>query len=204
MSMLLGESADRAAERLEACELADRAIALGQDSPTALFSGTTVLAHTCGEAKKAVQIGRRLVLAHPNSGYSHTVLGDALFQAGAMDEAMRVLENAEKDFPGNIYISRYSPLYRSFVHTEQQEWDEVVKISGTSLNLNPSSVFDMYILANALGVLDRPDEARAVWNQLLARFPRFTVENYQWYMKLGLITDERVEPFVRGLERAGL
>jgi len=62
----------------------------------------------------------------------------------------------------------------------------------------------MIMLANELGAVDRPDEASAVWDQLLVRFPKFTIENYEWWLKQGLMTDERVEPFTRGLKRARL
>jgi len=204
INILMGESLDRAAARLEACQLADRAIALGEDSPFALYSGVNVLSVICGEAEKAVQISRRMVLAHPNSGYNQTIMGYALHYAGESAEAMRVFENAEKDFPDNIYVFRYTPYFKSMIYTERQQWGKALKISRESLNINPSSVFDMFQLANALGALDRPDEAMAVWVQLLARFPNFTIENYEWYLKQGLITDERVEPFVKGLKRARL
>lgn len=201
---MMGESSDREAARREACGLSDRAIALGQDSALALFSAVGVLAGFCGEAEKAVQISRRMVLAHEDSGYNHTQLGNALFIAGELEEALQVLENAERDFPDNVYVSRYTPLYKSMVYTEREAWDKVLEVSRTSLNLNPSSVFDMYLLANALAVLERTDDAKAMWKQLLVRFPEFSIENYEWYMKQGLLTDERVAPFVRGLKKAAL
>jgi TolB-like protein/Tfp pilus assembly protein PilF len=202
ISTVLGESPDREAARTEACQLADRAIALGQKSPHALFSAVSVLAGICGEADKAVQIGRQAVVTHTDSGYNQTILGWALAYSGKFDEALQVLEKAERDFPDNIYVLRYSPWFKAVVYTEQQAWGKALEVSRTALNLNPSDMFTMIMLANELGSVDRIDEANAVWNQLVTRFPNFTVENYAWWLKQGLLTDERVEPFVRGLERA--
>jgi len=204
ISTLMAESADREAARIEACQLADRAIALGQKSPFALFSSVSVLAGLCGEATKAVQIGRQMVLTHQDSGYNQTILGWALAYAGELEEALQVLSEAEQDFPNNIYVKRYSPWFKATIYTEQQAWDKALETSRTALNLNPTDVFAMVTLANELGVLNRPDEAREVWNQLLLIFPKFSIENYEWWLKQGLITDERVEPFVRGLKLAGL
>ena len=61
---------------------------------------------------------------------------------------------------------------------------------------------DAYLLANAQGVLNRPTQARDIWNRILAKYPSLTIENYEWFLKQGLATDARVEPFVRGLKRA--
>ncbi len=204
INTLLGESADRDAAKVEACQLADRAIALGQQSPLALFSGVSVLTSLCGEADKAVQIGKRMVLTHPHSGYNQTILGHALANSGNLEEALEVLETAERDFPDNIYVLRYSPWFKAMVYTEQKAWSKALGISRTALNLNPSDMFAMIMLANELGAVDRLDEANAVWNQLLARFPNFTVENYEWWLKQGLMADERVQPFTLGLKQAGL
>jgi len=123
INTVLGESPDRIAAKREACQLADRAIALGQKSPFALFSGVSVLAGMCGEADKAVQIGRRMVLTHPDSGYNQTILGWALSYSGKLEEALQVLENAEQEFPDNIYVLRYSPWFKAVIYTEQQAWD---------------------------------------------------------------------------------
>lgn len=204
INTLLGESPDRVGAKAEACQLADRAISLGQQSPLALFSGVSVLAGICGEADKAVQIGRRMVSTHPHSGYNQTILGWALAYSGNLEEALQVLERAEQDFPDNIYVLRYSPWFKAMVYTEQQAWSKALEISRTALNLNPSDMFAMIMLANELGAVDRLDEAGAVWNQLLAGFPNFTIENYEWWLKQGLMAHERAEPFTLGMKRAGL
>ncbi len=204
ISTLMAESPDRDVARMEACQMANRAIALGQKSPFALFSSVAVLAALCGEAGKAVQIGRQMVLSHQDSGYNQTILGWALAYAGELEEGLQVLSEAEQDFPDNIYVKRYSPWFKAAIYTEQQAWDKALETSRTALNLRPTDVFAMMHLANEMGVLNRPDEARDVWNQLLLIFPKFSIENYEWWLKQGLITDERVEPFVRGLKLAGL
>ena len=203
VNLLLGELEQEAA-RSEACKLADRAITLGQESPMALFSGVTVLAEICDEAAKAVQISRRVVKAYPNNGYNLSVLGDVLAISGEIEEGLRIVEDAERSFPDNAYVFRYSPLYKSRIYTELQEWEEVLKVSRTALNLDPSNIFVIFMLANALGALDRPEEAKTAWDQLLSRFPNASVARYEWHLKQGLISDERVEPQVRGLKRAGL
>jgi TolB-like protein len=204
LNTLMGESPDRAAARQEACQLADRAFALGQDSPFTVYAALEALTEICGEPEKAVQIGRRMVAVHQNSGYIQTILGAALFHAGDLEEAIQVLDDAEQAFPDNYYVIKYTPTFRTYVYTEQQEWDKAMEVSRTSLNLNPSNVFITYLLANALGVLDRPDEAKAVWNQLLVRFPKFTIENYEWWLKQGSLDDERIKLFTMGLKRAGV
>ncbi len=75
-------------------------------------------------------------------------------------------------------------------------------VSGASLDLNPGNYFEAILVANALGVLDRSKEAKAYWVGILEKWPDFTIENLEWFMKQGLLTDARVEPFVRGLKRA--
>ena len=181
---------------------ADRVASLGQDSSFALFSAVHVLTQMCGEAQRAVLIARRIVAAYPDSGYNRTQLGNALFHAGRLDEALQVLENAEQSFPDNIYVFKYTPSWKSMVFTEREEWETVLAVSGTSLDLNPSNYFEAIYVANALGVLDRPKEAKAYWVGILEKWPDFTIENLEWFMKQGLLTDARVEPFVRGLKRA--
>ena len=131
-------------------------------------------------------------------------MGWALAYNGNLEEALQVLERAEQDFPDNIWVLRYSPWFKAIVYTEQQAWSKALEISRTALNLNPSDMFAMIMLANELGAVGRLDEAGVVCNQLLARFPNFTLENYEWWLKQGLMTDERVEPFTLGLKRAGL
>ncbi len=54
---------------------------------------------------------------------------------------------------------------------ERQEWERVLELSRTTLNLYPENVFSMVTLANALGVLDRPEEGKEIWVQFLDRFP---------------------------------
>ncbi len=202
--ILFGEVSDRDVARVEACQLADRAIAQGGKSPIALFSSVNVLAELCGEANKAVQIGRRMVLAYPDSGYNQTILGNALTYSGELEEALRVLEAAERNFPDNIYVARYSPLFKAINYSHRDKWDNVVEVTRTALNLDPSDVYAMYPLANGLGVLNRAEEAKEVWSQLLGRFPNMTVESYEWFLQHGYVSDERIEPLVRGLKRAGL
>jgi TolB-like protein len=204
LNTLFGSSPDRAASRHEACRLANSAIAINQNISQVMANSTRTLAQFCGEAAKAVQIGRLNVERFKNSGHSLAVLGAALYWAGNSDEALSVLQDVQKNFPNGPDSLQYAPLYKTMIYTERQEWENVFKLSRTGLNLDPANVFYMVPLANALGVLDRPNQAKEIWVQLLGRFPNFTIENYQWWLKQGLITDERVEPFVRGLKRAGV
>jgi len=131
-------------------------------------------------------------------------LGVALHNAGKLDEAISMLSKVEQDFPHDIWVTMYAPFFRAHVYTEQQEWQKVFEITRTALNIDPSNVLIMLMHANTLGALNRPDEARETWHQLTVLFPNATVENYEWWLEQGFITDERVEPFVMGLRLAGV
>ena len=84
------------------------------------------------------------------------------------------------------------------IYTELGEWEKVLELSSDVVNLDPTNVYGMYVLANALGMLNRPDEAKKMWNRILDRFPNFTIERYELYLKQGYITAERVKPFTGG------
>jgi TolB-like protein len=197
-----GGARDREAVQSEACQLADRVARSGQESSYALFSAVHVLTQFCGQAERAALIARRIVDAYPNSGYNRTQLGNALLHAGQLDEALEVMENAEREFADNVYVFRYTPFWKSMVFTEREDWESVLAVSGASLGLNPDNFFEAFLVANALGVLGRQEEAKAVWAGILEKFPEITLANYEWFMTQGLVKDERVERFVRGLKRA--
>jgi adenylate cyclase len=204
INTILGGSPDSVASRQEACRLADKAIALTQNNSIVMAQSFLTLAQFCGEAIKSVQLGKRTVERFKHSGVSHTFLGAAMFWAGKLDEAILVLENAEQNFPNDPATIQWAPLYKAFIYTEKQEWETAYKLSRTALNLDPANVFYMIQLVNELGVLNHPEEAKEIWSQILERFPNFTIENFEWWWKQGLITDERVEPHVRGLKRVGV
>jgi tetratricopeptide (TPR) repeat protein len=195
-----GDGLRREAIQAEACELADRVARMGQESPFAIFSAVHVLTQMCGQAERAVLIARRIVADFPNSGYNQTQLGNALLHAGHLDEALRVMEDAEQAFADNIYVTRFTSLWKSMVFTEREEWERVIAVSGASLDLNAPNPFDMVYLANALAVLGRAEEATTYFNNLVQNWPGFTVENFEWFLKQGLKTDERVAPYVQGLK----
>jgi TolB-like protein len=202
LNTYFGGSPDPAASRQEACRLANSAITLNNIHPPFMFSSFITLAQFCGEAEKAVQLGMRTLELFKNSLMGKTFQGGVLFWAGKLDEALKVLEAAEQNsLEGPLRPTYYAPLYKSFIYAERQEWEAALELSRTALNLDPANVFHMIQLANVLGVLNRPAEAKEYWRQVLERFPNFTIENYEWWWKQGVITDERVEPHVRGLKR---
>ncbi|HEY5647737.1 MAG TPA: TIR domain-containing protein [Pseudomonadales bacterium] len=198
-----GATDDPEATQAEACELAERVSRLGQDSPFAMFSAVHVLAHLCGQADRGVMIARRVVEAYPDSGYNHTLLGSALVYAGELDEALQVLEATERSFPHNEYVFRFTPHWKSMIFTEREAWQEVVAVSGASLNLSPDNYFDAVYLVNALAVLGQGEEANRPLTYILENWPGFTAAKMEWYLKQGLRSEERVEPYVRGLKLLG-
>jgi TolB-like protein/Tfp pilus assembly protein PilF len=192
-------------ERQEALRAAERAIELAPRDARALESAGLVFYH-CSLHERSVGVLRRAVEIAPFNLVAWGYLGLGLGIAGdgdEVEEGRRILDRLLETTPDHPSLP-YWLYFKGGVLTRQGRLEEAAGCAGRTVELQPHFFLAAVMLANALGSLGRPEEARAAWERVQAVHPGFTPEGYAHEIQLQALTPEKAEPHLAGLRTAGI
>jgi adenylate cyclase len=192
-------------ERAEALAAAERAVELAPRDPKALENAGLVFYH-CSLHERSVGVLRRAVEIAPFNLVAWGYLALSLGVAGAegeVAEARRILDRLLETTPDHPSVP-YWLYFKGAVLTRQGQLDEAAECARRTVELQPYFFLASVMLANALGSLDRLEEARAAWQRVQAIHPAFPAACYAHDIHLQALTPERAEPHLAGLRKAGL
>jgi adenylate cyclase len=189
-------------EIAEGVSLARRAVTVGKDDPTALWSGGHSLAYLAREIESgAAYIDRALVL-NPNLAAAWSVSGWLRIYLGEPAKAIEHLERAGRLSPLDP-IAYLGYAGRALAHLLAGRYDEAVSWATKARHEQPNWATSLRVAAIAYALSDRTVEAQEAMARLREIDPTLRLSNL-----------ERVAPplqrpvdsarFVEGLRKAGL
>jgi serine/threonine protein kinase/tetratricopeptide (TPR) repeat protein len=192
-------------ERREALRAAERAVKLAPRDPKALENSGLVFYHcslherSVGALRRAVEIAPFNLVAWGYLALSLGIAGDE----GELAEARRILDRLLETTPDHPSVPYWS-YFKGGVLTRLGHLEEAAECSRRTVELQPYFFLASVMLANALGSLDRLEEARAAWQRVQAIHPAFTAAGYAHDIHLQALTPDRAEPHLAGLRKAGI
>jgi TolB-like protein/Flp pilus assembly protein TadD len=197
-----GWMVDRESEIADAVRLARRAVALGKDDPTALWSGGLSLAYLAKEVEAgAAYIDRALVL-NPNSAASWNASGWVRMYLGESASAIEHFERAMRLSPLDP-LTYFASTGMAFAHAFAGRYDEAITWATKALHEQPNWATPLRAAAMANALSDRMVEARAAMACLREVDPALRLGNVDQVAPPVRRAEDRVR-FIEGLRKAGL
>jgi adenylate cyclase len=147
---------------------------------------------------EAEAAARRAVELDPNSAQSHGTLGSVLHFAGRHEQAVESLERALRLDP-QFHVWMHSLGRAQFTLGRYADAEATFK---RRLIYMPASDVTRAYLASLYGHTDRHDEARRMWEELMAINPQYTIEHTLRVLPYKDLAP--LEQFVEGWRKAGL
>jgi TolB-like protein/Flp pilus assembly protein TadD len=197
-----GWMADRESEIADAVRLARRAVTLGKDDPTALWSGGLSLAYLAKEVEAgAAYIDRALVL-NPNLAASWNASGWVRMYLGDYASAIEHFELATRLSPLDP-LTYFASTGMAFAHAFAGRYDEAISWATKALHEQPNWATALRVAAMANALSDRMVEARATMACLREVDPALRLGNLDWVAPPLRRPEDRVR-FIESLRKSGL
>ena len=197
-----GWMVDRESEIADAVRLARRAVAVGKDDPTALWSGGLSLAYLGKEVEAgAAYIDRALVL-NPNSAASWTASGWVRMYLGESVSAIEHFERAMRLSPLDP-LTYFASTGMAFAHAFAGRYDEAISWATKALHEQPNWATALRVAAIANALSDRMVEARAAIACLREVDPALRLGNVDRVAPPLRRAEDRIR-FTESLRKAGL
>ncbi len=197
-----GWMVDRESEIADSVRLARRAVALGKDDPTALWSGGLSLAYLGHEVEAgAAYIDRALVL-NPNSAASWNASGWVRMYLGESANAIEHFERAMRLSPLDP-LTYFFCAGTAFAHVFAGRYDEAISWATKALHEQPNWATALRVAAIANALSDRMVEARAAVACLREVDPALRLGNVDRVAPPLRRAEDRVR-FTESLRKAGL
>ncbi len=191
----------------EAERALERALTLAPRDPIVMV----ICADACsffGRISEALELCLKAREAAPGSS---TVLGGTaqqLLNNGRPGDAIDTAELALRLSPQDLNRTRWHTI-KSRAFAQLGAHEQALEAAMHAVRLTPDWGLAGLCHANALGNLDRPEEARAVWQEFQATIARVgrkpvSVESYATRTRRTVISDDIAEAHVRGLRKAGI
>ena len=197
-----GWMVDRESEIADAVRLARRAVAVGKDDPTALWSGGLSLAYLGNEVEAgAAYIDRALVL-NPNLAASWNASGWVRMYLGESASAIEHFERAMRLSPLDP-LTYFGSTGMAFAHAFAGRYDEAISSATKALHEQPNWATALRVAAIANALSDRMVEARAAMACLREVDPALRLGNLDRVAPPLRRAEDRVR-FIESLRKAGL
>jgi len=199
---MYGWMVDREREIADAVRLARRAVALGKDDETALWSGGLSLAYLGKEVEAGAAYIDRALLLNPNLAASWNASGWVRMYLGESASAIEHFERA-------IRLSPLDPLTyfaftgMAFAHACAGRYDESVSWATKALHEQPSNAQALRVAAIAYALSDRMVDARAAMARLREVDPTLRLSNLDRVVAPLRRAEDR-ERYIESLRKAGL
>lgn len=182
----------------QAEEAATRAVALDDNDPWAHWALAIAKLYTRRHDEAVGEVERALVL-NPNFAEAHVCRGEVLYYSGRPEEA---LESFARGKTLNPYFPDVVLHFQALALFQLGRYDEAVDLLLQRLARNATTDVSRALLAASYGQLDRLEEARAAWQEVLRVNPDFSLEYRRKVLPYKNPAD--FELLVDGLRKAGV
>ncbi len=197
-----GWLADPERESAEGARLARRAVAVGQDDATALWSGGFALAYLAGEVETATAHVDRAIVLNPNlaaawsaSGWLRVYLGEPVNAIDRFERAMRLSPLDPFNYFGCTGMA--------FAHVCAGRYDEAISWATKACHEQPNWAATWRVAAIAYALSGRIAEAQKMIMRLREIDPALRLSNLE-KMAPPFRRPEDLARYTEGLRRAGL
>src|SRR5262252_3943215 len=192
-------------EHLEALDrVVNRALAVKPDDALATYFHGYVLKRLRKNLNQSLAAFERAIAIDPNLAVAHNYVGQIKVFLGRADEAAEPTLKAIQLSPRDPQLAEwYYQLAITYIH--QQRYDEAVEWARRGVEVNPNLRYPYRVLAAALALAGRVDEARATAAELLRRYPKETVSAFRTrepWTDPGYRAGQDLE--IRGMRLAGI
>jgi TolB-like protein/class 3 adenylate cyclase len=189
-------------EIAEGVRLARRAVAVGKDDPTALWSGGHSLAYLAAEVETGAAYIDRAIVLNPNLAAAWSVSGWLRIYLGEPANAIERLERSGRLSPLDpIAYMGYAGM--ALAHLLADRYDEAVSWAAKARNEQPNWATSLRVAAIAYALSDRIVEAREAMARLREIDPTLQLSNLESVAPPLRRPEDRAR-FIDGLRRAGL
>ena len=165
-------------QHLEALDrIANRALAIKPDDALATYFHGYVLKRLRKNLNQALVAFERAIAIDPNLAVAHNYVGQIRVFLGRANEAAEPTLKAIQLSPRDPQLAEwYYQLAITYIH--QQRDDEAVEWARRGVEVNPNLRYPYRVLAAALALSGRLDEARTVAVELGRRYPKETISAF--------------------------
>ena len=165
-------------EHLEELDrVVNKALAVKPDDALATYLRGYVLKRLRKDLDQALAAFERAIALDPNLAVAHNYVGQIKVFLGRANEAaehtLRAIELSPRDPQLALW---YYQLALTYIH--EQRYDEAVEWGRRSVQVNPNLRYPYRILAAALALSGRVDEARTIAAEMLRRYPKETIRAF--------------------------
>jgi TolB-like protein/cytochrome c-type biogenesis protein CcmH/NrfG len=191
------DACERSLEK--AHELAQTAVARDGDDPEARWAlGWALLLGR--QHNRAMAEVRRALRCDPNLALAHSLLGQVLYYSGRAAEALRPLATAFRLDPNNEQDPHLHFLAQAYFCMGR--YKDAAAVLKRRIVRKPDTDMSRVLLASCYGHLGRTEEARSVWQEVVAINPAYSLEHRRRVLPYKDPTD--FEHVVDGLHNARL
>src|SRR6266567_1981046 len=165
-------------EHLEALDrIVNRALAIKPDDALATYFQGYALKRLGKNLNQALVAFERAIAIDPNLAVAHNYVGQIKVFLGRASEAAEHTLKAIQLSPRDPQLAEwYYQLAITYIH--QQRYDEAVEWARRGVQVNPNLRYPYRVLAAALALSGRVDEARMVAAEMLRRYPKETISTF--------------------------
>src|SRR5262249_39185084 len=199
---IYGWKVDRESEIADAVRLARRAVALGKDDPTALWSGGRSLALLGNEVEAGAAYIDRALLLNPNLAASWNASGVVRMYLGEYAKSIEHFERGMRLSPLDP-LTYFAFTGMAYAHAFAGHYDEALSWATRALHEQPNLATALRVAAITNVLSDRMVEARAAIARLREVDPALRLSNLD-RVALPLRRPEHRELYTECLRKAGL
>jgi TolB-like protein/class 3 adenylate cyclase/Tfp pilus assembly protein PilF len=168
-------SGDEHLEELD--QVVNKALAVKPDDALAIYHRGYVLKRLQKDLNQALAAFERAIAIDPNLAVAHNYVGQIKVFLGRSNEAAEHTLKAIQLSPRDPQLALwYYQLAVTYIH--EQRYDEAVEWARRGVHVNPNVRYTYRVLAAALALSGRVDEARTVGAEMLRRYPKETVSAF--------------------------
>ena len=204
--VISGFSNEPEQDRAAAIAAVERAADLSSDDPDVLRTLGKVRSN-CGQAEQAIAALRRAVQIAPFDFHSWGRLGRTLCYGGdeeGLREGQAILDRILASAPNHPMVP-YWLYFKANACALDGRYDDSARCARKSVDIQPGYTGAWVALANALGHLGRPEEARHAMDKALRANPAMTPQHLAEQIAIAAGGDrDHAERSLAGLKAAGL
>ena len=165
-------------EHLAAMErIVNRALAIKPDDALAIYFQGYVLKRSRENLDQALVAFERAIAIDPNLAVAHNYVGQIKVFLGRANEAVEHTLKAIQLSPRDPQLAEwYYQVALTYIH--QQRYNEAVEWARRGVQVNPNLRYPYRVLAAALALSGRVNEARTVAAEMLRRYPKETISAF--------------------------
>jgi TolB-like protein/class 3 adenylate cyclase len=155
-------------------DVVNRALEIKPDNALAVYHRGYVLKRRHKDLNQALAAFERAIAIDPNLAVAHNYVGQIKVFLGRSNEAAAHTLKAIQLSPRDPQLALwYYQLALTYIH--EQRYDEAVEWGRRGVQVNPNLRYTYRILAAALALSGRIDEAKTVAADMLRRYPKETI-----------------------------